>query len=60
MAREKKSIEKTVSNKKLKGSKRMRIKETVRKPFNEKLDESLLEWIHERPSKVSRCQENSL
>ena len=46
-----KSIEKTVKNKKLKGSKRIRIEGTRRKHFNEKLDESIPEWIHERHSK---------
>ena len=46
-----KSIEKTVKNKKLKGSKRIRIEGTRRKRFNEKLDESIPEWIHERHSK---------
>ena len=37
------SIEKTVKNKNLNGSKRMRIKAAGRKPFIEKLDESVLE-----------------
>ena len=49
--RKKESIKKTVKNKKLKGSKRMRIEGTGRKPFNKKLDESVLEWIRERRSK---------
>ena len=49
--RKKESIKKTVKNKKLKGSKRMRIEGTGRKPFNKKLDESVLEWIHERRGK---------
>ena len=39
----KEKIEKTVKNTKLKGSKRMRIEGAVRKPFNQKLDESVLE-----------------
>ena len=39
----KQSIEKTVKNKNLNGSKRMRIKAAGRKPFIEKLDESVLE-----------------
>ena len=41
----------TVKNKKLKGSKRKRIEQTGRKSFNEKLNESALEWIQERLSK---------
>ena len=49
--RKKESIKKTVKNKKLKGSKRMRIEGTGRKSFNKKLDESVLEWIRERRSK---------
>ena len=49
--RKKESIKKTVKNKKLKGSKRMRIEGTGRKPFNKKLDESVLEWIRKRRSK---------
>ena len=32
----------------------MRIEGAGRKPFNEKLDESVHEWIHERRSKVLR------
>ena len=32
----------------------MRIEGAERKPFNEKLDESALEWIHERRSKGLR------
>ena len=48
MAREKRKYWKTVNNKKLKGSKRMRIEGAGRKPFNEKLGESVLEWIHKR------------
>ena len=44
-------IEKTVKDKKLKGSKRMCIEGAGRKPFNEKLDE--FEWVFE-------CLGNSL
>ena len=32
----------------------MRIEGAGKKPFNEKLDESILEWIHERHSKGFR------
>ena len=52
--RKKESIEKIVKNKKLKGSKRMRIEGARRKPFNEKLDAFVLESIHERRSKSLR------
>ena len=48
MSREKGSIKKTGDNKKLKGNKRMCIERAGRKPFNEKLNDSVLEWIHER------------
>ena len=54
MARKKESTEKTARNKKLKGSKRMRIEGAGRKPFNEKLNESVLEWIGERRRKALR------
>ena len=46
-----KSIEKTVKNKKLKGSKRIHIEGAIRKCFNDNLDESIPDWIHERHSK---------
>ena len=53
--REKKeSIEKTVKNKKSKGSQRKRCEGAGRKPFSDKLDESILEWNHERRSKGLR------
>ena len=50
MAREK-SIEKTVKSKKAKGCQRKRVAEGGRKPFSEELDETILEWVHERRSK---------
>ena len=53
MVREK-SIEKTVTNTKLKRSKGMHIGGAARKPFNEKLNEFVLEWIHERRRKGVR------
>ena len=53
MVREK-SIEKTVRNTKLKRSKGMHIGGAARKTFNEKLNEFVLEWIHERRRKDVR------
>ena len=53
--REKKeSIEKTVKTKKAKGCQGKRVEEGGRKPFSEKLDETVLEWVHERRSKGLR------
>ena len=45
------SIQQTVNTKKAKGSQRKRIEGAGRKPFSEKMDEVVLEWIHERRSK---------
>ena len=45
------SIQQTVNTKKAKGSQRKRIEGAGRKPFSEKMDEAVLEWIHERRGK---------
>ena len=45
------SIQQTVNTKKAKGSQRKRIEGVGRKLFSEKLDEAVLEWIHERRGK---------
>ena len=50
----KESIEKTVKSKKTKGCQRKRVEGGGRKPFSEKLDETVLEWVHERQSKGLR------
>ena len=45
------SIQQTVNTKNAKGSRRKRIEGAGRKPFSEKLDEAVLECIHERRGK---------
>ena len=53
--REKKeSIEKTVKSKKAKGCQRKRVEGGGRKPFSEKLEGTVFEWVHERRSKGLR------
>lgn len=51
MEAEKASIQQTVNTKKAKGSQRKRTDGAGRKPFRKALDESVLEWIHERRAK---------